>query len=39
MADIYPSQPGYYQIWVGTYQPGQNPPGTLNITQLDTNHP
>ena len=37
--DFNPSQDGYYQIWVGTYSPGQNPPGTLYITEMDTNHP
>jgi len=37
--DFNPSQRGYYQIWVGTYYAGQNGAGTLNVTELDANHP
>ena len=37
--DFNPSQRGYYEIWVGTYHAGQNGTGTLNVTELDTNHP
>jgi hypothetical protein len=37
--DINPSQRGYYEIWVGTYSAGEYGAGTLNVTELDTNHP
>jgi hypothetical protein len=30
---------GRYDIWVGTYQPSARNPGTLYVTELDSNHP
>jgi hypothetical protein len=30
---------GWYDIWIGSYQSGEFIPGTLFITELDSNHP
>ena len=37
--DINRPGAGQYDIWVGSYQAGQNVRGTLHITELRTRHP
>jgi hypothetical protein len=37
--DFSPPAGGYYDIWIGSYQSGAFISGTLNITELDYNHP
>ena len=37
--DFSPPESGWYDIWVGSYSSGDFNAGTLNITELDSNHP
>ncbi|MBL8603352.1 MAG: hypothetical protein JNK72_15615 [Myxococcales bacterium] len=37
--DLTNAGPGQYDVWVGSYQSGTQARGSLNITELQSNHP
>jgi hypothetical protein len=37
--DINRPRAGRYDVWVGSYQPGENVRGTLYVTEMRTRHP
>ena len=39
MVDISSAATGQFDVWVGSYQAGENVGGVLHITELESNHP
>lgn len=39
MVDIANAPAGHYDIWIGSYAQGTQVPGTLNVTELQSNRP